>query len=182
MNQETENKTVQDLNNASNATRGTENMIEFEIGCINLISQLETQVASARGDGGRNGHVENASENTDKLLELLLNFCDEFLTGERFDNAFEEIKKAKYASMAHKEVLDTRSWGFALMNLFGAHACSDASVRQSYDNLGDALLGACSATLLQAIEAAGSDSEIGKTVEQSLVVFVEEFQASWRTY
>ncbi len=149
---------------------------EIELGCINLISQLEMQIASARS---RSSHVEKASDNTDRLLTVLLNFSDEFLTGEKFEKACQSIEKASFASLAHKEVLTTRSWAFALRSLFGSDACSDDSVRQTYDNLGEALLHACVSVLRQTVATVGYDSATGKMIEQSTAVFVEEFQANW---
>lgn len=149
---------------------------EIEMGCINLISQLEMQVSSAKS---RNDHVERAGENTDKLLSALLDFCDDFLVDESLARSMAAIEKASYASLAHKEVLDSRSWGFAIRNLFGTAATSDESVNQTYTLLGDALLEACVAVLREAVAAVGSESETGKTVEQSIAVFVEEFKANW---
>ncbi len=149
---------------------------EFELGSINLISQLEIQIDSAKS---RSNHVANASENTDRLLSVLLAFCDEFLAGEHFAQASQSIEKASFASLAHNEVLSTRSWGFALKSLFGSDVCNDESVRQTYDQLGEALLKACVAVLTQAVATVGSDSPTGKTIEQSTAIFVEEFKANW---
>jgi hypothetical protein len=150
---------------------------ELELGCINLISQLEIQVASAREAKG--GHVENAAENTDRLLEVLFEFGEEFLNPERQKKACDAIQKASYASLAHKEVLNTRSWGFAIKNLLGKPACSDASVRQTYDNLGESLLAACVTVLQQAAASVGFESETGQMIEQSTAIFMEEFKTSW---
>lgn len=149
---------------------------ELELDCINLISQLEMQISSART--GRE-HVEKASGNTDKLLSALLDFCER-----NFDEAaaavpLQNIKKASFSSLALKEVVASLSWGFAVRNLFGKKLCSDVQVRQTYEELGDSLLCACVSVLRQAVIAVGSESEVGKTIEQSTAVFVEEFKTSW---
>ncbi|QEG21430.1 hypothetical protein [Mariniblastus fucicola] len=149
---------------------------ELELGCINLISQLEMQIESARSGSG---HVEKASVNTDKLLSVLLDFCDQYFDGDTAGVALESIEKASFASLAHREVLSSLGWGFAVRNLFGKSVCSDDRVRQTYDSLGNALLTACVSVLRQAVLAVGCDSAVGKTIEQSTAVFVEEFKANW---
>lgn len=169
---------IDSQNTAQAASANDVSQAELELGCINLMSQLETQIASARGDG-RGGHVENASENTDKLLSLLLVFCDDFLVGEKFDRACAAIEKASFASLSHKEVLNTRSWGFAIRNLFGTPACKDASVRGTYDALGESLLAACVTVFREAIAMVGFESEFAEIIEQSAAVFVEEFKSAW---
>jgi hypothetical protein len=149
---------------------------DLELGCINLISQLEIQISSARR---KSGHVEKASDNTDKLLTVLLDFCEEFLGEQVSARAMKDIEKASFASLAHKEVLGSLSWGFAIQSLFGKSACADERVRLTYEALGEALLGACVSVLRQAVTTVGFDTSIGKTIEQSTAVFVEEFRASW---
>ncbi len=149
---------------------------EVEMGCINLISQLEMQISSAKS---RSNHVEQAGENTDKLLSALLEFSDEFLVDESHQRAMDAVEKASYASLAHKEVLNTRSWGFAIRNLLGKAAMSDESIKETYLLLGDALLESCVSVLREAVAIVGSESDAGNTVEQSIAIFVEEFKANW---
>ena len=149
---------------------------DLELDCINLIAQLETQIESAKSGSG---HVEKASENTDKILNALLHFSEEHFEGERFDRAVASIEKASYASLAHREVLNTRSWGFAIKNLLGKSADSDASVRQTYEKLGDATIETCVTVLREVALLVGPETDCGKTIEQSTAVFVEEFRANW---
>lgn len=149
---------------------------ELELSCINLIAQLEIQVESART---RTGHVENASENTDRVLTQLLDFADAHLVGKRFEQSISAIEKASFASLAHKEVLSARSLGSKIRNLFGSNACADESVRQTYDKLGDSVLEACVEVLRQAVATLGAESSAGATIEQSTAVFMEEFKANW---
>jgi len=149
---------------------------ELELGCINLISQLEMQIDSAKSSSN---HVENASSNTDKLLSVLLDFCEEYLDESATAGPMKQIQKAGFASLAHKEVLGSLGWGFAISNLFGKSAGTDERVQETYGKLGDDLLCACVAVLQQAVDAVGADSETGKTIEQSAAVFVEEFKANW---
>ena len=149
---------------------------ELELGCINLISQLEMQVDSARSS---NNHIENAGANTDKLLTVLLDFCEEYLDESVTDGPVKQIQKASFSSLAHKEVLGSLGCDFAISNLFGKSAGTDARVKETYTKLGDDLLRACVAVLQQAVVAVGADSPTGKIIEQSTAVFVEEFKASW---
>ncbi len=149
---------------------------EVEMGCINLISQLEMQASSAKS---RSDHVEQAGENTDKLLSALLEFSDEFLVDDSHQRAMDAVEKASYASLAHKEVLSTRSWGFAIRNLLGKAAVSDESIKETYTLLGEALLAACVSVLREAVAIVGSESTAGRTVEQSIAIFVEELKANW---
>jgi len=149
---------------------------ELELNCINLISQLEMQIESARTGSE---HVENASGNTDKLLSVLLDFCECNLDKESNAASLKNIEKASFASLALREVVGALGWGFAVRNLFGKKLCSDDEVRQTYESLGDALLCACVSVLKQAAEAVGPESAVGETIEQSTAVFVEEFKANW---
>jgi hypothetical protein len=149
---------------------------DLEFACVNLISQFENQVDSAKS---RSNHVENAGENADKLLSALLNFCEENLSSESVENVMGQIEKASFASLAHKESLNSLGWGFAISNLFGKSVSSDETVRKTYTDLGNELLAACVAVLREAIAIVGTDCETGKSIEQSTAVFVEEFKANW---
>lgn len=149
---------------------------ELDLACVNLISQLEMQIESARN---RSNHIEKACENADEVLNLLLQFCEDHLTGDRFENAIKSIENASYASLAHKEVLDTRSWGFAIKSLLGNAAANDPSVLQTYQNLGKAVSVACVSVLNQFADLAGVGSDRAKTIQQSAAVFVDELNANW---
>jgi len=149
---------------------------DLEFACVNLISQFENQIDSAKS---RSNHVENAGVNADKLLAVLLDFCDNNLPEGAPESVMNEIKKASFASLAHKEGLNSLGWGFAISNLFGKSVSSDPKVRQTYKDLGDVLLSASVAALREAVATVGFDSETGKSIEQSTAVFVEEFKANW---
>lgn len=149
---------------------------DLELAAITLISQLEVQIQKAIDRGS---HVEKASEIADKLLTLLLDFSERNLSEESANTALKDVEKASFSSLAHREVLNSLSWGFAISNLFGKSVCSDERVRQTYDRLGEDLLGACVSTLRQAVGAVGPESTQAETIEQSIAVFVEEFRTSW---
>lgn len=155
---------------------GTAERAQLELAAISLISQLELQFEKSFG---RSDHVENASGNSDKILTQLLDFSDKHLSEESAAKALQQIKKASFAGLIHKEALDTLSWGFAISNLFGKSVNSDARVSESYKNLGDALLTACVSVLREAVAAAGTGSQQAETIEQSTAVLVEEFKSSW---
>ncbi len=149
---------------------------ELELAAISLISQLELQIQRAFERGS---HVESASENADKLLTVLLDFSDAHLSDGAAALTLKEIEKASFSSLAHREMLNSLSWGFAISNLFGKSASSDERVRQTYNGLGEALLCACVSTLRQTVQEVGTDSPQAQTIEQSIAVFVEEFRANW---
>lgn len=150
---------------------------EMEFACVNLISQFENQIDSAKS---RSSHVEDAGTNADKLLSVLLDFVENNLSGEASTKpCMQAIEKCSFASLAHKEGLNSLGWGFAISNLFGKSVCSDERVRQTYGELGDALLTTCVTVLRQAVATVGSESETAKSIEQSTAVFVEEFKANW---
>jgi len=149
---------------------------ELELSCINLISQLEMQIASARTGSG---HVENAPANTDKLLSVLLDFCDMNLDKASAESALKDIHKASLSSLELKEVLASLGWGFAFSHLFGKSVTTDVRVRQTYAALGDSLLCACVSVLKKAVETVGTESPAAEMIEQSTAVFVSEFKANW---
>jgi len=149
---------------------------DLEFACVNLISQFENQIDSAKS---RSNHVENAGVNADKLLAALLDFCESKLPEGASASVMPVIEKASFASLAHKEGLNSLGWGFAISNLFGKSVSSDPRVRQTYAGLGDALLTASVAVLREAVATVGFESETGKSIEQSTAVFVEEFKANW---
>lgn len=159
---------------AAPASNSSPDQLEFE--CVNLISQFENQIDSAKS---RSNHVENAGANADKLLAALLDFCDKnFVDGAPTD-VMALIEQASIKSLFHKDKLNGLGWGFAISNLFGKSVCSDDGVRETYEGLGEALLSACVGALRAAVATVGSESETGKSIEQSIAVFVEEFKANW---
>ena len=150
---------------------------ELEIASLGLISQLEMHVEKMGTN--RNSKVESASESSNKLLTLLLDFSDSNLSEDAAAKSLKAIETASFASLAHKEAIDTLSWGFAISNLFGKSICSDEGVRTSYERLGEAVLTACVAVLRQVVAVVGFDSTHAETIEQSTAIFVEEFRANW---
>ena len=150
---------------------------QLELKTLGLISELEMQLEKV--SSSRNTQVEGASEYSNKLLTLLLDFTDENFPDGEGAASMKSIEVASFASLAHKEAIDTLSWGFAISNLFGKSICSDERVCKSYDKLGDAVLTACVTVLRQAVTAVGFDSSHAETIEQSSAIFVEQFRASW---
>lgn len=171
--QTTSNTSKLDLQHVNTGNR-TASPAELELACINLISQLEMQIENAKT---RSNHIEKAGDNADTILNVLLHCCEEYLSGDQFQSAIEAIEKASYASLAHREVLNTRPWGFAIKNLLGNAAANDPSVQQTYQQLGNALSVACNSVLNVFSELAGADC--GRTIQQSAAVFVEELNANW---
>lgn len=150
---------------------------ELELATLGLISELEMLLEKL--PSSRNAKVEGASECSNKLLTLLLDFIDANFPAGKAAESMKAIEIASFASLAHKEAIDTLSWGFAISNLFGKSICSDERVCESYRNLGESVLEACVTVLRQAVATLGFDSSYAENIEQSSSSFVEQFRARW---
>ncbi len=173
----TEPASIKPAQTGNHGARATSDA-ELELGCVDLLSQIEVLIASARGD--RNGrHVENAETRCLKLLEILLDFSEAHLTGDYFNASCEAIERAQFATVAHKQVLENLGWGAALKHLLGADILSMKGVSESYQKLGTVLLNTCLTVLEQASKSAGEDSQVATMINQSAAIVVEEFNSSW---
>ena len=150
---------------------------ELEIAALGLISELEVRVEKISSNS--NSKVEGATETSNKMLTLLLDFADKHLPEDAAAKSLKAIETASFASLAHKEAIDTLSWGFAISNLFGKSICSDERVCTSYTRLGEDVLAACVTVLRQVVAAVGFDSTHAETIEQTTAILVEEYRASW---
>ena len=163
---------AQEVNEPTNVDRQS-----LETSCVDLISKLENLLAKATGMP-RVDFIDESATIGRKMLEQLLRFTDDFLGGKAADQAKEEIARANTYSHAYDEVLKTRSLKDAFVRTFWK-ADDSPAVLSAHTQLGDALVRACAATFYHAVMLVGIDSEQGKQIDQSTVVFVNELQQSW---
>ena len=149
----------------------------LEASCVDLICKLENIFAKAK-EMPKVDFVDESATTARKMLELLLGFCDKFLTGKADAQAREEINRAMTVSHTYDEVLKTRSLGNAILRTFWKVEESK-EIQESHSQLGEALIRACAATLYHAIILIGFDTDLGKQIDQSTVVFVSELKQSW---
>jgi hypothetical protein len=145
--------------------------------CIELIGKLENVFARARKQAATD-YVDEAAETARKLLKMLESFCGDYLNGHAARQAGEEISKALMCSHAYDEVLKTRPLGNALLRAFWKAEEIDA-IKEAHAKLGENIIRATAATLYHAIIMLGFNSEMGREIDQSTVVFVTELNQSW---
>ena len=146
------------------------------LSCVELIGRLENEFAKAR-EFQQSDYIDEAAETARDMLSLLGDFSNEHL-GDASIQANDEIQKANTVSFTFDEVLKTRPLGNALLRAFWkAEEVEDIKV--AHQNLGQAIIRAVAATLYHAIMMIGFESEMGKEIDQSTVVFVTELNQSW---
>jgi hypothetical protein len=149
----------------------------LESSCVDLICKLENQLSKAK-DMQRVDYIDESATIGRSMLELLLRFTDEFLTGKAAEQAQEEIARASTFSHTYDEVLKSRSLKESILRTFWK-ADDSQDVRNAHKQLGEALIRACAATFYHAVMLVGIETEQGKQIDQSTVVFVHELQESW---
>jgi hypothetical protein len=149
----------------------------FEVACIDLISKLENLVAKANGLA-KDDFVDESSDIGRKILERLSTFANEFLDGKAAVQAKEEIDRATTICYTYDEVLKTRSLAKAILRTFWKIEESD-EIKESHAQLGEALTRCCATTFYHAVVRIGNNSEAGKLIDQSTLVFVKELQTAW---
>ena len=145
--------------------------------CIELIGQLENAFAKAR----EQSHVDYIDESggiARKMLVLLNEFANSYLSGNAAQQADEEIEKTAMCSIAYDRALKARPFVNALKRAF-LKAEETQEIASAHLKLGDHLVRATAATLYHAIMILGSDSDLGREIDQSTVIFVTELNQSW---
>ncbi len=145
--------------------------------CVELIGQLENCFTKAR-EQQRTDYIDEAAVTARQMLHMLETFSKAFLIGTASEQAGEEITKAMMGSHAYDEVLKTRPIGNALLRAFWKAEEVD-SIKEAHSKLGDNIIRATAATLYHAIMMLGFDSDMGREIDQSTVVFVTELNQSW---
>lgn len=148
----------------------------LELSCVDLFSQLEHMLTTAK-EADRGDQVEDSVKLANRMLEKLVQFTDEYLTGNS-EAILEQITKAAHSSAIHKQTLSKRSWGATIMSVFLVDA-SDEKSKSSHAQLGKDLASACATVLQHAIQLVGEESEIGKQISQSMALLVDEFENVW---
>ena len=149
----------------------------LELASVDLISKLENMVSKAH-QMPRVDFVDESGTIAREMLEQLNQFCGEFLMGEASAQANEEIDRALTFSHTFDEVLKTRSFANAVMRTFWKVAESQ-DIQQAHDKLGESLIRSCAATFYHAVMIMGLDTEFGREIDQSTVVFVKQLQEAW---
>ena len=149
----------------------------LETSCVDLISKLENLLAKAK-ELPSDEYVDDSAKVGRKMLDRLSAFCEAFLTGKAAAQAKKEIDRAITVSHAYDEVLKTRSLKNTIIRVFYEIEESE-DIQASHAQLGEALIRGCAATLYHAIMLVGFDTALGKQIDQSTVVFVNELKESW---
>jgi hypothetical protein len=145
------------------------------LACVDLISQLENDFASAHA-GYRGDQVDESAATSKQMIERVVNFSETHLT-DFINELAPSITAAIAAGHEHKQVVRGRSWAKTIVSVFVDKVESDAA--QTHEKLGEATVLAFSTAFNIAIQILGAESPIGEQVQQSLDVFVEEFAQSW---
>ena len=148
-----------------------------EIACVDLISQLENQVAKAN-DMARDDFIDESADIGRKILARLSEFSSDFLEGKSALQAKNEIQLAQTFCYTYEQVLKTRTFTNAILRTFWMVEESDA-IKAAHAQLGDALARSCATVLYHAVVLIGNDSESGKQIDQSTLVFVQEMKQAW---
>ena len=149
----------------------------LETSCVDLICKLENLLSKATGMQ-RVDFIDESATIARNMLDQLLRFTSDFLADKAADQAQEEIARATTFSHTYDEVLKTRSLKESILRTFWK-ADDSQEVLGAHKQLGEALIRACTATFYHAVMLVGIESEQGKQIDQSTVVFVHELQESW---
>ena len=153
------------------------NYQELEISCINLLSKLENVLAKAI-ELEKDDFIDEAAEIGRVMLSNLSAFTTKHLAGEAADQAADEIGKAETRTYAYEHVLQTRPFVTSLVRAFW-NVEEKPEIVDAHQKLGDALARASTVALYHTVSLIGPDSEFGQEIDQSTVLFVEQFKASW---
>lgn len=149
----------------------------LERACVDLICKLDNMLVKAK-EMSKVDFVDESATVARNMLELLQEFSDEFLVGRVADQAQQEISRAMTVSHTYDEVLKTRPLKNALLRTFWK-AEEIQEIQAARSQLGQSLIRSCAATLYHGIMLVGFDTEAGKQIDQSTVVFVNELKKSW---
>lgn len=149
----------------------------LEVACVDLISQLENMLSKAKAMQ-KVDFVDESATVGREMLERMLAFSGKFFAGSAAAQTNEEIDRAMSFSHTYDEVLKTRSIITTAIRTFWNIDESD-EINSAHAQLGESLIRACAATLYHAIMLLGINTELGKEIDQSTVVFVTELKQSW---
>lgn len=150
---------------------------DLEKDCVDLIGRLEYILANANAMS-RVDFIDESATVGAEMLSALLPFCDRNLDGMAQEQAIEEITRCQTTCDTFEEVLKTRPIGNAILRAFWK-ADESPEIEAAREQLGESLSRACAATLYHAIMRVGFDTPIGKQIDASAVVFVNQLKESW---
>ena len=150
---------------------------ELEAACVNLLAQLEFQLAQTE-NVCRSEQVERSPDVASKMLARLLDFVETHLHGAEADQAREEIIKVSEVSELHKSVMASRSWGESLRSMLMKDDV-DYNSLTTHTAIGKALARASASVFYSTIAELGQESKSGKELGQSTVTFVKQLEAQW---
>jgi len=149
--------------------------VAIELACVDLICQLEHDFANAN-KGYRGDQVDESTVTSKRMIERVVKFSETHLT-DFIEELAPSITAAITAGDVHAQVIRSRSWAKTIASVFVDKVEPDAAL--SHKNLGEATAATCCAAFNVAIRILGQESTIGSQVQQSLDVFVEEFEQNW---
>lgn len=150
---------------------------KLEIACVDLISKLENLLAKAK-QLEQDDFIDESGVVGQKMIESLTHFSNECLEGNAAVQAQEEISRASTYVATYEEFLKSRPLTKSLLRTFW-DVPETKDILNAHSELGRALVRACAATLYHGVVMVGLDSEFGKEIDRSTVVFVEELLESW---
>ena len=149
----------------------------LEISCIDLITKLDSQLAKAR-ELEQDEFIDSSGEAAQSMIDALSEFTEHYLKGNAATQSREEIDRAAAFVDTYEEFLKARPISKKLIRTFWVVEESD-EVMSAHAKLGDALVRACATTLYHAVAMVGLDSDFGREIDQSTLVFVEQLHQSW---
>lgn len=156
-------------------TKAEQKALEFA--CVDLISKLENLAAKA-SELADDDFIDESAGIARNIADRLSQFGEEFLDGAAAVQAKEEIDRTLAFCQTYEEVLKTRSFGNAFLRTFWKVEESDA-IKSAHAKLGEALTRCCATTFYHAVVLIGNDSDSGKQIDQSTLVFVNELRTVW---
>lgn len=150
--------------------------IELEAGVVDLLCHLEHLLSNIREAEPADKH-EVLVEVSQKMLSVMLDFVEAFLSGSSLAKSSEEIATAFTNSQVLKELTHNVSIGGLLRRTFGGTDPNQVVIDETYNDLCRALKRAVVTLLFHAIQAVGLETPIGQQIDQSTLLFVSELES-----
>ena len=148
---------------------------EMELACIDLVCQLEHQLAVAK-EGYRDDQVGESDVTSERMLKSLMDFSEAYLQDD-----MDEIRTAMASALEkvadHRKVVKSESWTRSLIRVFFDSV--DENSVATHTELGKSMAQACATVFVATIHRLGAESTVARQVEQSMELFVEEFTKNW---
>ena len=169
------NHAPQKTNSKTNPATAVQPDSEMELACIDLVCQLEHQLAVAK-EGYRDDQVGESDVTSERMLKSLMDFSEAYLQDD-MDEIQESMKAALEKVADHRKVVNSESWTRSFIRVFFDSVDENSVV--THTELGNSMAQACATVFVATIQKLGSNSSVAKQVEQSMELFVEEFTKNW---